>query len=54
MRVLFLVPHPTEGASTRYRVEQYLPFLERHGIQCTLRPFLSSRFYRLLYRPGRY
>ena len=52
MKVLFIVPYPTEGASNRYRVEQYLPYLEREGIQVRLRPFISQRFFKILYREG--
>ena len=53
MRVLFLTPYPTEGASNRYRVEQYLPYLEREGIEGSVRPFMTTRFYRLWGVPGR-
>lgn len=52
MRVLFLVPHPPEGASGRYRVLQYLPWLARHGITAEARPFMSETLYRMLYLPG--
>ena len=52
MRVLFLIPHPREGASSRYRVLQYLPYLEARGIHCTVSSFLSPRFYRIAYQPG--
>lgn len=37
MRILFLVPR-LDKASTRYRVLQYLPFLEAAGSTCTVRP----------------
>ncbi|MEZ4601552.1 MAG: glycosyltransferase family 4 protein [Syntrophotaleaceae bacterium] len=37
MKVLFLVPR-LDKASTRYRVLQYLPFLEQAGIVCAVRP----------------
>ncbi len=53
MRVLFLIPHPIEAASGRYRVFQYLPWLRQQGIQCEVRPFMTPMFYRMLYRPGR-
>jgi len=54
MNVLFFVPYTTEGGSNRFRVEQYLPHLNRHGIESMVRPFLcSSAFYDILYRPGR-
>lgn len=52
MRVLFLIPHPQEGASSRYRVLQYLPYLEARGIHCTVSSFLSPRFYRIAYQTG--
>ncbi len=54
MRVLFLVPHPIEGASSRYRVLQYIPHLEAQGISCTVSSFLSSGFYRIIYQKGRW
>ena len=52
MHVLFLTPHPWEGASSRYRVLQYLPHLEARGIRCTVSPFLSPSFYRIAYQQG--
>ena len=52
MKVLFIVPYPTEGPSNRYRVEQYLPFLKDNGISYCLRPFITSKFYKMLYSKG--
>ena len=52
MRILFLIPHPWEGASSRYRVLQYLPYLEAHGVHCTVSSFLSPRLYRIAYQRG--
>ena len=52
MRVLFLIPHPWEGASSRYRVLQYFPYFEAHGIRCTASSFLSPAFYQIAYEPG--
>lgn len=54
MRVLFLIPHPHEGASSRYRVLQYLPYLEADGIRCTASSFLSPQFYRIAYQQRRW
>jgi len=54
MRILFWVPYPKEGQSNRFRVEQYLPYLDAEGIGYSLRPFVSSEFYRILYQPGRF
>lgn len=53
MRVLFVIPHPEEGASGRHRVFQYLPWLKRQGIDYEVRPFMSQALYRVLYQPGR-
>lgn len=53
MKVLFLVPYPTEGASNRVRVEQFIPYLESRGVACKVRPFVNRRFFRILYMPHR-
>jgi len=53
MKILFLVPYPTEGPSNRYRVEQYLPYLKEAGIDYTLRPFMSPYFYGIFYKKGK-
>lgn len=52
MRVLCLVPYPTEGASNRLRVEQYAPALRSSGIELVISPFLDPRAYAVLYQPG--
>jgi len=52
MRVLFILPHPIEGPSSRFRVYQYIPYLERNGVECTVRPFVSSANVRELYKSG--
>lgn len=52
MKVLFWIPYPSEGASNRYRVEQYLPYLKEAGIVCFLRPFWSSAAFKILYKKG--
>ena len=52
MKVIFFEPYPTEGPSSRYRVEQYVPYLRANGVTCIVRPFISSAFYRILYKRG--
>lgn len=54
MKVLFLTPYPREGASNRYRVLQYLPYLDRAGIRYSVRSFLTTEFYQILYKPRNY
>lgn len=49
MRVLFLNKYTALGPSSRYRVLQFLPFLEKRGIQATVSAlhddhYLSSRY----------
>lgn len=53
IRVLFVVPHPIEGPSSRFRVYQFLPYLEAHGVQATVRPLISSALAPIVYAPGR-
>ncbi len=53
MKVLFLLPYPIEVASTRQRVIQFFPYLEKCGIRCFASSFISSDFFKILYKPGR-
>jgi len=52
MKVFFFEPYPIEGPSSRYRVEQYIPYLEANGVKCRVRPFVFPRFYKILYKKG--
>ena len=52
VKVLFVVPYPTEAPSNRLRVEQYFPYLEQHGVEPILRPFMSSDLYNIRHAPG--
>lgn len=53
MRVLFLTLYPEAAASPRYRVHQFLPHLEAHGIECTVRAPLSEAEWRRHTGPNR-
>ncbi len=50
MRILFWVPYPTEGASNRYRVEQYFTFLKKEGIEYTIHAFWAKPAFEVLYK----
>ncbi len=52
MRVLFVLPHPIEGPSSRFRAYQFLSYLNAHGVSTEVRPFLSSRHIGKLYSQG--
>jgi len=54
MKILFIVPYPAEGASNRFRIQQFIPYLEAEGLECRLRPFYSKALWRILYEPGHY
>ncbi len=49
MRVLFLTRYPVEGASSRYRVYQYLPALQELGVDAHVSSFMSSTMYRAVF-----
>jgi len=52
MRILALTTNPIEGASTRYRVLAYIPYLERQGCTVDLHPFFSSKSLASVYSSG--
>jgi glycosyltransferase involved in cell wall biosynthesis len=47
-KILFLTPSPVESASERYRVYQFLPYFERRGYLCVVRPFASRALHRAI------
>ena len=51
--VLFLTRYPEQGASSRYRVFQYVPHLESQGVTCTTQSFMDTEMYSLSIAPGR-
>ena len=53
MRVLFLTLYPDAAASPRYRVTQFLPYLEAHGITCHVAAPLTVAEWRALTGPDR-
>lgn len=52
MRVLFLTQGPPAAPSSRYRVYQLVPHLERLGIDCRISPALDDAQYQRIYRDG--
>lgn len=53
MRVLFLTLYPEQAASPRYRVHQFIPYLESRGIQCTVHAPMSNAAWSRLTGPNR-
>ncbi len=54
MKILFIVPYPTSGPSNRFRVEQYLPYLDEKKVVYRVRPFYNTGLYFLLRKRGYY
>lgn len=53
IHVLFLTRYPIEGASSRYRVFQYLQYLDSLGISADVQSFMDRSMYELSMSPGR-
>jgi glycosyltransferase involved in cell wall biosynthesis len=53
--VCALVPYPLGSTpSQRYRIEQWLPYLEAEGISVEFAPFMSPELMKVVYRPGHF
>lgn len=50
-QVLMLCPVPATAAATRFRLQQFVPYLFGRGIAATIRPFLTATELTLLYAP---
>jgi glycosyltransferase involved in cell wall biosynthesis len=53
-RVLFLTKYAHNGASSRYRVFQYLPWFEQAGIVCRVEPLFDEIYLTHRYQTGRW
>ena len=53
IRVLALASDPVEGASTRYRIAQFIEPLARRGIDVLFEPFLDTELFEALYDPAK-
>jgi glycosyltransferase involved in cell wall biosynthesis len=53
MKILFLPRYSRQGASSRYRLWQYLPLFEREGHAIEVRPLLDSSYLSHLYQRGK-
>ena len=53
MRILFLPRYSPQGASSRYRIWQYVPLFERAGHVVEVRPLLENGYLAQLYETGR-
>ncbi len=49
MKVLFLTQSTALGPSSRYRVYQLLPWLQKLGVTCEVSPAIDDKLYRSLY-----
>jgi glycosyltransferase involved in cell wall biosynthesis len=52
IRVLALSPIPEEGAGCRFRIAQFMPYLNANGFEVTLSSLFTPDFFRLVYRQG--
>ncbi|MFQ5616690.1 MAG: glycosyltransferase family 4 protein [Anaerolineales bacterium] len=49
MKILLLSRYGRLGSTSRVRFYQYIPYLEAHGLQITIRPLLADEYVRNLY-----
>jgi len=51
--LLAIAPYPYRSADTRYRIYQFIPYLEAAGWTVTVRSFMNDSFFRMYHKPGR-
>jgi glycosyltransferase involved in cell wall biosynthesis len=49
-KIIFISPVPYEGAGCRFRIWQYLPYLKERQIDGFISPFMSSYFFKIVYK----
>lgn len=54
VRVLALTPIPIEGAGCRFRIAQYVSYLQERGFDVTISPFYSPTYFAFVYQRGRW
>lgn len=55
MKVLFLLPYPVDTVpGQRLKFEQYFDYFRGNNIEIKVCSFISPRFYKILYKKGRY
>ena len=52
IRLLALSPIPEQGAGCRFRIAQFIPYLEANGFEVTLSSLFTPDFFRFVYKPG--
>jgi len=50
MNLLVITPYPELSADTRYRISQFVPFLNKNGWQVFVRPFMDERLFAIYHR----
>jgi glycosyltransferase involved in cell wall biosynthesis len=48
VRIVYFSKSSEQGPSSRYRIYQFLPYLEQEGIQCCICPLMGPLYFRLL------
>ncbi len=53
-KLLAITPYPSQSADTRYRISQFIPYLQNNAWQVTLKPFMNSDFFSMYNQKGKY
>ena len=52
-KLLVFTPYPNISADTRYRISQFIPFLEENGWHVDIRPFMDETFFAMYNSQGK-